>query len=152
MIDWQARIVEVKAAGKPLRAAISDSPDWWWDDINAKTKEVLHRYLKPGDKVLDAGCGVGDLYELVPTGVDYTGIDYILDFIEEARHLHPTGKFYLVDIEHMVLVKPNNFTWIIGRGVPLLMDKEVQAKLLNYTKNLLVMSFADPSDHEVICQ
>jgi len=68
---------------------------------------ILDRYVRHGDRVLEIGCGCGDLYPLMPEGVDYWGIDLVPDFIEEARkayveprslHMRDSCRFDVIDI------------------------------------------------------
>jgi SAM-dependent methyltransferase len=63
--------------------------DLWSDFAGAKRAraEFVQRYLRPrpGDRVLDIGCGTGAIFQDVPTGVDYTGFDISEDYIEKAR-------------------------------------------------------------------
>ena len=55
--------------------------------------------LKPGDALLDVGCGQGVLARAIPKGVDYTGIDTASDLIEAARGLdkNPTHRYVIAD-------------------------------------------------------
>lgn len=48
--------------------------------------EIYRELLKPGDKILDLGCGNGRLYEyLKPVGIDYVGVDVSLELLNKAR-------------------------------------------------------------------
>jgi trans-aconitate methyltransferase len=54
--------------------------------------------------ILDVGCGLGDLYDLLQKKdipVTYTGIDIIPEFIEGARKKYPKARFELQDIFDM---------------------------------------------------
>jgi ubiquinone/menaquinone biosynthesis C-methylase UbiE len=53
-------------------------------------------YIKaqPGERILDAGCGVGDMREYLPD-VDYTGIDLNPDYIEGAKRRYTDGAQFL---------------------------------------------------------
>lgn len=46
-----------------------------------------------GDRLLDWGCGTGELSELVPADVDYTGFDWAEGMIIRAGTDHPDHRF-----------------------------------------------------------
>lgn len=48
---------------------------------------------RPGETVLDFGCGTGALADMLPHHVAYTGYDWAGGMITRARHDHPTHKF-----------------------------------------------------------
>lgn len=54
-----------------------------------------------GSRILDVGCGLGDLYKFLlqnEIDADYTGIDIVPDFISVAQRRFPQGSFEVVDI------------------------------------------------------
>ncbi len=56
-----------------------------------------HVRPRPGERILDVGCGPGDMLEQLP-GVDYTGIDLSADYIAEAQRRHGgRGRFIASD-------------------------------------------------------
>ena len=58
----------------------------------------LRMILKPGDKVLDLGCGNGIFYEAIKDlGIDYTGADTSEELIKICEAKYPTVNFVLVD-------------------------------------------------------
>jgi trans-aconitate methyltransferase len=53
---------------------------------------------QPGERILDLGCGTGDLTaELARLGVETTGIDFSASMIEQARAKHPGLEFTVAD-------------------------------------------------------
>jgi trans-aconitate methyltransferase len=51
---------------------------------------------QPGEKILDLGCGTGDLtYEIAAAGAIPTGIDYAASMIEKARQKYPDISFFV---------------------------------------------------------
>ena len=65
-----------------------------WPDLKPFLKLV-----KPGDRVLDAGCGNGRLYnELKNKKIDYLGLDFSQELLAIAQQQHPQAKFKLGDL------------------------------------------------------
>jgi SAM-dependent methyltransferase len=57
---------------------------------------ALKRYLHDGDTILDLGCGIGFLYEIIdPARHHYIGIDASKGQIEEAKKRYPKADFRL---------------------------------------------------------
>ena len=95
---------------RDARGLISNSPSAWSDraSINDPSEAVRwspkgqsERFThvlavldpKPGETLLDFGCGTGALAELLPANVGYTGYDWAGGMIDRARHDHPTRRF-----------------------------------------------------------
>ena len=54
----------------------------------------LIQYIRPGEKVLDLGCGNGRLFGVLKDKqVDYVGVDSAEKFVEIAQENYPEGKF-----------------------------------------------------------
>lgn len=47
------------------------------------TDQVLQ--IRPGQKVIDIGCGPGTILNVLPRGIDYVGVDISKKYITEAR-------------------------------------------------------------------
>jgi trans-aconitate methyltransferase len=57
---------------------------------------------KPGERILDLGCGPGNLTErLAQSGADVVGVDSSPEMIGQARQNYPSLKFVLVDAAKM---------------------------------------------------
>ena len=68
--------------------------------IGGDLKRYVAEYVKPrtGDKVLDIGCGPGDMLGALPD-VDYLGLDISPEYIDAARRRFGTaGRFLCADI------------------------------------------------------
>jgi ubiquinone/menaquinone biosynthesis C-methylase UbiE len=71
-------------------------------------KFLVDDFVKPGEKILDLGCGNGRLYEtLKEKKVDYIGVDFSEKLIEIAKRRFPETKFQAADAINLPF--PNNF-------------------------------------------
>jgi len=71
-----------------------------------------------GDRVLDVGCGFGDLNGFLAARgieVDYTGIDLSPDLLESARRLHPDAAFVEGDLFDLD-PEDGAFDWVLLSG------------------------------------
>ena len=157
---WAQRIKESLDNGGTIRDAICTSGAAYWDRINAATAKVLDPHIKRGDVILDIACGCGDLVECLPVkDVTYLGIDFVPEFIEEARRRFPREMFITCDLFRLHEFTSNGYDLVIGRGV---VDDVVYGKgeweekgILPELKRIarrkvILMSFVDPSVHTVI--
>lgn len=65
----------------------------------------LLKYIKEGDRVLDAGCGNGRLYQLLRgLAMEYIGADFSRGQLARARELFPDAVFKKADIRDLPFV------------------------------------------------
>lgn len=75
-----------------------------WPEIREFAADV-----RPGETVLDVGCGNGRLLEALPAGVLYLGVDNSVALLKAARDNYPENKFLAGDILKLDdLAKPGN--------------------------------------------
>lgn len=85
-----------------------ESSNRWYDDIVGDKGHYYHEKiiiprvlqllaLKPGDKILDLGCGQGVFSKVIPKGVEYEGVDLSKSLVAYARNRSPFP-FYVGDI------------------------------------------------------
>jgi ubiquinone/menaquinone biosynthesis C-methylase UbiE len=76
--------------------------DWESLDSQLKRFDVLIKYAElSGKKLLDLGCGTGDLFGYLNTqniNVNYFGIDILPRMIDRAKEIYPEGRFITGDI------------------------------------------------------
>ncbi|MUU79657.1 class I SAM-dependent methyltransferase [Winogradskyella endarachnes] len=73
--------------------------------------------IKPGQKILDIGCGPGDILEFLPD-VDYTGIDLDENYIAQAKKKYgQKGHFKCAGVDGLDLKNNNTFDIVISAGV-----------------------------------
>jgi len=76
-------------------------------------------YVRPrvGDRVLDIGCGPGDILEFL-SDVNYLGIDLSPKYIAAARaRFGSRGRFVCKPIEDMIVEEPGSFDIVMANGV-----------------------------------
>ena len=65
--------------------------------LSGSVKAFRHRkalaFIRPGDRVLDAGAGLGEIVRRLPAGVEYTGIERDPYLCGRCRALHPERTF-----------------------------------------------------------
>ncbi|MBI2610933.1 class I SAM-dependent methyltransferase [Candidatus Kaiserbacteria bacterium] len=94
----------------------------WLVGSRAARDRLFRTYVSfpEGCKLLDIGCGSGELLEYLPSHVRYTGVDVNPLYIELARKKYGNqGRFELIDvndIESLDLPK-NNFDVVVLYGV-----------------------------------
>jgi SAM-dependent methyltransferase len=93
--------------------------------------------IRPGDRVLDVGCGPADILEHLPD-VDYLGIDYSAEYIEAARKRFGTrGRFLTADVASLKDHGEEGFDVAIALGVLHHLDDETARGLMSDVKRSL---------------
>lgn len=84
---------------------------------------------KPGDTILDVGCGPADLLSQLPEGLSYTGIEPHRPYLEAARRRHGVrGRFLGHGVED--LAQDELFTRIVLCGTLHHLDEDVARRVL----------------------
>jgi len=89
----------------------------------------------PGEKLLDIGCGPGDVLYHLPR-LNYTGVDISPEYIEAAkRRFGERGRFLCSDVALVTLEREyGTFDLAIATGVLHHLDNERAAKLLELAR------------------
>jgi SAM-dependent methyltransferase len=96
-------------------------------------------YLKvrPGERVLDVGCGPGDVLAHLPD-CDYVGIDMDAGYIDAARvRFGARGTFRCIPVEQFVVEEPASFDLVMANGVLHHLDDEQATALLTVARQAL---------------
>lgn len=109
--------------GTRFRSALSH-PRAYWLLQRSLGAERVHRHVleehaqvSEGERVLDIGCGPGQIHEVLP-GVDYLGLDMSPEYIAAARrHYGDRGEFRLVDAAEADLSGEEPFDLALAVGV-----------------------------------
>jgi len=100
-------------------------------------RRYVEEYIKPrvGDKVLDIGCGPGDMLASLP-GVEYTGIDISAKYIDAARkRFRDQGRFLCSDVGVATVEREKGaFSLVLATGVLHHLDDERAARLFELAR------------------
>lgn len=97
-------------------------PNFCWENLHDVNELVVLKYLKPGDSVLDIGCGDGELAKRIAAKALFVEC---VDFISVFKHSLPNINFICTDLRQYVPNK-NKFDLIIIFGVTqFLCDQDV---------------------------
>ena len=103
-------------ASDPREAVWAADPEQW-AAVKLESTTICTQYIHPGDRVLDAGCGIGELVECLPPNTDYYGIDYCGGFIQVARERYPDYRFAVCDLLDLSGFTDGSFDLVICRTV-----------------------------------
>lgn len=89
----------------------------------------IDEHVRPqaGDRILDIGCGPGDILDFLPD-VDYVGVDVNPQYIASAQtHYGSRGRFLCLSVNAFELPEPGTYDLVLVNGVlHHLTDAEVQ--------------------------
>jgi SAM-dependent methyltransferase len=108
---YECRLAE---ASDP-RVAVWSGAEAFWEQAKQESAEICRQYLQPGMKVLDAGCGIGELVECLPPGIHYLGIDFCPGFVQKAKERYPDRAFEVCDLRDLSRFTDKEFDIVILR-------------------------------------
>ncbi len=149
---WAGRL----AAANSLHHSVFLCGSMRWSAIEKKHREILARHVKPGESVLDAGCGYGRLSQMLPEDVRYLGVDLSDEMVATARRMYPDEKFRVVDLRQpwrdmgsfdwavMVSVRP-----MVIRNCGQLAWGEIEENLRSVARKLLYLEYDEEGEGSV---
>jgi len=105
--------------------------NWMQSIVGAKRfrERYAREFIKASfnDKVLDIGCGTGEIIEYLPQNIDYTGCDISEKYISHARLKYGTkGRWFASSVEKLTADSSEKYDIVLANGVlHHLSDREV---------------------------
>ena len=75
---------------------------------------------RPGERILDVGCGPADVLADLPDGIDYVGFDQSARYVDAARRRYGArGAFFVGTVDHAIVDRlgPASFDVVIAHGL-----------------------------------
>jgi SAM-dependent methyltransferase len=96
-----------------------------------------HLRVQPGQRVLDVGCGTGEILEILPA-VQYAGYDLSPDYIARARRrFGERGEFHCRAVDDDLPVTPSSVDVVIAHGVLHHLDDDQARTLFRVARRAL---------------
>ncbi len=114
---------------REVQRLASQGDRWGW----------VRQYVRPrpGDRVLDIGCGLGDIVEALPDGVVYTGFDLNRRYIDAARkRFGGRATFHCAPVTE-VTCEPGTCDLVLALGVLHHLDREAAQALVTIAQRVL---------------
>lgn len=76
--------------------------------------------IEDGDRILDVGCGLGDLLEWCRKqgkSIDYTGVDITPMMVEAASNRFPSAYFVCGDLKENNLLQGERYDYVVASGI-----------------------------------
>src|SRR5207244_8022219 len=75
---------------------------------------------RPGDRILDIGCGPADVVAVLPRGIEYTGVDVNERYVRAAeRRFAARGRFFCRALDRGLVAElgPGRFDIVVAHGL-----------------------------------
>lgn len=112
MMEVYRHLLKTHGPAKP------EALGWRGPDSQIERFRILVRDVKPHSRLIDYGCGLGDLYGFltrVNLPLDYKGIDIMPETVRAARSKYPRGRFAIAGSLRNFPSK--SYDYIVSSGV-----------------------------------
>lgn len=111
--------------------------------VKARKIIVEKLEIKPGDKILDIGCGPADILEYLPADIEYTGFDNNENYINSAKkQFKNRGNFFCKEVSTDLLknemLETNSFNVVLAFGILHHLTDEKAKSLFGLAKAVLI--------------
>lgn len=154
---WRQRLKD--APDRNRHHALYLCSDEKWAAIEAKHRELLRRYIGDDDFVLDAGCGWGRLFGMMPETWygGYIGVDMSPDMVERAEVKYPLEEFVVADLRSLPRAWEGIFDWAVLVSIRPMVKRhlgdevwaEMERELRRVAKSILYLEY-DENDEGVV--
>lgn len=146
---WKGRIKEARTIEQAVYLTTREK----WHEIENAHLQVIAGCIKPEDRVLDAGCGLGQLSQGIK---NYTGLDISPDLLKEARIRYPDKTFIEGDINKLDF-PDGHFDWAIISSIRDMILKyegaekwqPMEKELKRVAKKVLILDYLKPAEYEI---
>lgn len=156
---WSERLERVRVGGLSLHKVVYDVSEEVWEDIQEEHREILSRLFDPyrTTRVLDVGCSIGELLDVLPASAEYTGVDLSPDLISLARESHPGRNFLVEDVREGLSFPDRSFDLAICRSLDgmvkehlgVMVWRQMETEILRVADRLVTLSFGEPDLYRV---
>jgi SAM-dependent methyltransferase len=149
---WKARLDEIHRKDWLFLALWDTSVEIWKSTLQTH-KEVLAQVITKPSYVLDAGCGMGHLTEILPETVTaYMGVDLSPDFITYCRNKRPDFNFRCHNLRSLPF-ESGTFDYAVCRSMEGMIsarmgDKEwklIEDELHRVAKTVIILNYTQPA-------
>lgn len=106
-------------------------------------RRVIENHIAPlcskATRILDIGCGTGEILTYIPTEVQYFGFDRNQDYINSAkqRFIHRSAKFICEDVNKNSISRYENFDIVLAIGILHHLNDAIAQELFETAYNAL---------------
>lgn len=158
---WRARLTDAINNGRPHQAVYHVSVEEWQyiNEAHARLLKQILPKIKPVDRnlrILDAGCGYGELRNLLPKNLEYEyiGVDLSQDLLSYGLQRHPNLDLRQGDLRSLEFTD-RYFDIAIARSIEGMVTdnlgfhewKKMENELLRVSARVLLLNYSVPKQY-----